>query len=48
MKMDGPKTLITVLGPLGKTYHPNEKGSAIADFLENQFSSNDLYDENHE
>jgi hypothetical protein len=30
------------------TYHPNEKSNMIADCLENQFTSHDLCDENHE
>jgi hypothetical protein len=48
MKRDGPKAPTAVHGPLGIMYHPNEKSSAIADCLENQFASHDLCDENHE
>jgi hypothetical protein len=29
-------------------YHPNEKADMIADYLESQFTSHDLCDENHE
>jgi hypothetical protein len=35
-------------GPLGITYHPNEKATAFAGCLENQFISHDLCDENRE
>jgi hypothetical protein len=48
MKGDGPKAPTAVHGPLGITCHPNEKASAIADYLENQFTSHDLCVENHE
>jgi hypothetical protein len=48
MKRDGPKTPTAFHGPLEITYHPNEKANVIADCLENQFSSHDLCDENHE
>jgi hypothetical protein len=34
-------------GPLGITYQPNEKANVIAEYLENQFTSHDLCDENH-
>jgi hypothetical protein len=44
MKRDGPTT---VHGPLGITYHLNEKVSAIVDSLENQFTSHDQHDKNH-
>jgi hypothetical protein len=44
MKTDGPKAPTVLHGPLGITYHPNEN----ADCLENQFTSHDLCDENHE
>jgi hypothetical protein len=47
MKRDGPKTPTAVHGPLGITYHPNEKVNVIADCLENQFTSHDPRDENH-
>jgi hypothetical protein len=42
MKRDGPKAPTALLGPLGITYHPNEKASVIADCVENQFTSRDL------
>jgi hypothetical protein len=48
MKRDGPKEPAAIHGPLGITYHPNEKANMIADCLENQFTSHDLCDENHE
>jgi hypothetical protein len=49
MKRDGPKAPTAVHGPLGiTTYHPNEKANAIAHCLENQFTSHDLCDENHD
>jgi hypothetical protein len=35
-------------GFLGITYHPNEKANETADCLENQFTSHDLCNENHE
>jgi hypothetical protein len=37
MKRDGPKAPTVVHGPLGITYHPNEKTNMIADCSENQF-----------
>jgi hypothetical protein len=45
---DGPKAPTAVHGPLGITYHPNEKAQVIADYLENQFTFRDLCDKNHE
>jgi hypothetical protein len=48
MKRDGPKALTAIHGPLGITYQPNEKASVIADCLENQLTSHDLYYENYE
>jgi hypothetical protein len=48
MKRDGPNASTVVHGPLGIIYHPNEKGKAIADCSENQFTSHALCDENHE
>jgi hypothetical protein len=47
-KKDGPKSPTTVHGPLGTTYHLNEKVNTTVDCLENQFTSHDLCDENHE
>jgi hypothetical protein len=43
-----PNTPGTVHGRLGITYHTNEKASVTADYLETQFTSHDLCDENHE
>jgi hypothetical protein len=48
MKKDEPKAPIAVHAPLGITYHPNDKANVTADCLENQFTSHDLCDENHE
>jgi hypothetical protein len=48
MQRDEPKAPTAVHGPLGIIYHPNEKANVIADCLENQFTSHDLCDENHE
>jgi hypothetical protein len=48
MKRNGPKAPSAVHGLLGITYYPNEKANLIADCLEIQFTSHDLYDENHE
>jgi hypothetical protein len=48
IKKDGPKAPTAVHGQLGITYHTNEKANAIADCLENNFTSHDLCDENHE
>jgi hypothetical protein len=42
------KSLMKNDGSLGVTYHPNEKAKVIADCLENQFTSHDLCDGNHE
>jgi hypothetical protein len=39
MKTDGTKAATTLRGPLGITYHPNEKANLTADCLENQFTS---------
>jgi hypothetical protein len=47
MKRDGTKAPTAVHGCLGITYHPNEKTKAIADCLDNQFTSHDLCDKNH-
>jgi hypothetical protein len=47
MKGDRPKAPTAVHGPLGITYHPNEKANVIVDCLENQFTSHDPCDENH-
>jgi hypothetical protein len=48
LKRNGPKASTTLHGALGTTYCLNEKANAIADCLENQFTSHDLGDENHE
>jgi hypothetical protein len=47
MRRDGPKAPTAVHGHLGITYQPNEKANVIADYLENQFTSHGLFDENH-
>jgi hypothetical protein len=41
MKRDGPKALSALHGPLGITFHLNEKTDAVSDCLENQFTSRD-------
>jgi hypothetical protein len=48
MKRDEPKAPTADHGHLGIIYHPNEKINVIADCLENQFTSHDLCDGNHE
>jgi hypothetical protein len=48
MKTDVQKAPTAVHDPLGITYHPDEKAKVIAVCLENQFTSHDLRDENHE
>jgi hypothetical protein len=48
IKRKRPKTPTAVLGPLGIIYRQKEKGNAVADCLDNQFTSYDLCDENHE
>jgi hypothetical protein len=40
MKIKGPKAPTAVHGPLGITYHPNEKVNVIADCLENLWNEN--------
>jgi hypothetical protein len=47
MKREGTKSPTVLHGPIGITYHPKGKPNAIADCLENQFTSHDLGDENH-
>jgi hypothetical protein len=46
MKRDGPKAPTAVHGRLVITYHPNEKANTLADCLENEFTSDELCDEN--
>jgi hypothetical protein len=48
MKRDGPKAPTAAHGPLGITYHPYEKANMTVNYLENQFTSHELCDENHE
>jgi hypothetical protein len=48
MKRDGSKAPIALRVPLGIAYHPNEKTNVIADCSENQFTSHNLCDQNHE
>jgi hypothetical protein len=48
MKRNRPKASIAIHGPLGLKYHPLEKANATADYLEIQFTSHDLCDDNHE
>jgi hypothetical protein len=48
MKMDSPKAPTIVHDPLGITNDLNEKASIVADCIDNQFTSHNLFDENHE
>jgi hypothetical protein len=48
MKRDGPKAPTALHVHFGITYHPNEITNIILDFLENHFTSHDLFEENHE
>jgi hypothetical protein len=48
VKSGRPKAPAAVHGPLGITYYPSEKVNAIADYIENQFTSHALCDENRE
>jgi hypothetical protein len=48
MKRDGTKAPTAVEGSVGITYHPNEKVNQIADCLEKQFTSHDLFNKNDE
>jgi hypothetical protein len=48
MKRDEPKAPTAIYGPLGITFHANEKAKVIVDCLENHFTSHDLCDENLE
>jgi hypothetical protein len=48
MKRDLPKAPTAVHGSLGITYHPNKKANVTVDALENEFTFDDLCDENHE
>jgi hypothetical protein len=45
---DGPRAPTAIHGLSGLKYHPEDKANAIADCLENQFTSHDLCDENHD
>jgi hypothetical protein len=48
MKRDEPKAPTAIHEPLGMTYQLKKKANVIADCLENQFTSHDLCDGNHE
>jgi hypothetical protein len=48
MNSGGPKAPTAVHGPLGIIYHLDEKANVTVDCLENQFTSHDPSDENHE
>jgi hypothetical protein len=48
MKRGGPKAPTTLLDPLGIIHHLNEKANAIMNCTEDQFTSHDLCEENHE
>jgi hypothetical protein len=45
---DGPRATTAIYGLSGLKFHPKDKANATADCLENQFTSLDLRDENHE
>jgi hypothetical protein len=47
MKRAGQKAPAAIHGPLGITYHSNEKANMITNCLEDEFISHDLPDENH-
>jgi hypothetical protein len=47
-KKGGPRAPTAIHGTLGVKFLPLEKGNAVADCLENQFTSQVLCDENHE
>jgi hypothetical protein len=46
--MDGPWAPTAIHGASGLKFHPSENANAIADCLEIQFTSHDLFDEDHE
>jgi hypothetical protein len=48
MKRDEPRAPTAIHCPLGITYLSNKYAIVIANCLENQFTSHDLCDENHE
>jgi hypothetical protein len=48
IKGDGPRVPTAIRSALCITYYPNEKTNATANCVENQFTSVDLCDENHE
>jgi hypothetical protein len=48
LKRNEPRAPIAIHGPLRLEVIPLEKANATADCLENQFTSHDLFDENHE
>jgi hypothetical protein len=45
---NGPRAPTVIHGLLGIKYQPEDKAKAIADCLENQFTSHNVCDENHE
>jgi hypothetical protein len=48
LKMDGPRAPTAIHGASGLKFHPLDKGNAIADCLEIQFTPHNLCDDNHE
>jgi hypothetical protein len=48
MKRNAPKAPTAVRGSLGITYHPKDKANVIANCSEDQFTSHEMCDENHE
>jgi hypothetical protein len=47
IKWDRPKAPSAIHSPLGLTFLLSEKANAIADCLENQFTTHDLCDKNY-
>jgi hypothetical protein len=47
-KKEGPRVPTPIHGILGLKYQPEDKANAIANCLENQDTSHDLCDENHD
>jgi hypothetical protein len=48
LKRDGPRTPTAIHGVSGLKFHRFEKTNVISDCLKIQFTSHDLYDDNHE
>jgi hypothetical protein len=48
LKRGEPRAPTAIHGPSGLVFHPSEKANVIAGCLENQFTHQDLCDENNE